>query len=111
MDGQVKHSSAILYYCHIRHKPTTPEESEVCLLTLTSDGYLKIFNADTGEVLRSVYISTNILFKYLSWAEYLETIQVKSVQAKNVKKYNDILIFFKGYGSGRSKPFHFYNSI
>ena len=87
-----------------RRYPCTPEEREVCLLVLTADGYLKVLNADTGVVLKSVFLSSAINnqfryrrregeegrrerdwdstypFRYLSWANYLYTIQVKTVQ-------------------------------
>lgn len=42
---------------------------------------MKVLNADTGEILRSIYLATDIVFRYLLWANYLHTIQVKSVQA------------------------------
>ena len=37
----------------------------MCLLVLTSDGFLKVLNADTGAVLRSIYISTEVVFRYV----------------------------------------------
>lgn len=46
-----------------RRHPCTPEEREVCLLVLTADGYLKVLNADTGTVLKSVFLSTVIKFR------------------------------------------------
>ncbi len=49
-----------------RRYPCTPEEREVCLLVLTADGYLKVLNADTGVVLKSVFLSSaiNNQFRY-----------------------------------------------
>ena len=49
-----------------RTHPCTPEEREVCLLVLTADGYLKVLNADTGAVLKSVFLSSaiNNQFRY-----------------------------------------------
>ena len=49
-----------------RRYPCTPEEREVCLLVLTGDGYLKVLNADTGVVLKSVFLSAviNNQFRY-----------------------------------------------
>ena len=35
----------------------------MCLLMLTMDGYLKVLNADTGQVLRTVYLSPTIRFR------------------------------------------------
>ena len=34
-------------------------------MILTADGFLKILNADTGRVLRSVYLSPTVTFRYL----------------------------------------------
>ena len=49
-----------------RRYPCTAEEREVCLLVLTADGYLKVLNADTGVVLKSVFLSSaiNNQFRY-----------------------------------------------
>ena len=41
-----------------RNKNPTPEEKENILIALTNDGYLKVMSADTGHVLRSVFLST-----------------------------------------------------
>ena len=51
-------------FCHVymfqRRYPCTPEEREVCLMVLTGDGYMKVLNADTGFVLKSVFLSSAI---------------------------------------------------
>ena len=41
------------------------EEKENILLVLTNDGYLKVMSADTGSVLRSVFLSTITKFRYV----------------------------------------------
>lgn len=55
-------------FCHVymfqRRYPCTPEEREVCLMVLTADGYLKVLNADTGVVLKSVFLSSAIDNQY-----------------------------------------------
>ena len=55
-------------FCHVyilqRRYPCTPEEREVCLIVLTADGYLKVLNADTGVVLKSVFLSSAIDNQY-----------------------------------------------
>lgn len=71
--------SVILYHGVMQRYPCTPEEQCVCLLMLTTDGHLKVLNADTGQVLRTVYLSSTIKYRYLSWANYLHTVQVKSI--------------------------------
>jgi len=40
-----------------RNKDPTPEEKENILVALTNDGYLKVMSADTGHVLRSIFLS------------------------------------------------------
>lgn len=75
-----KTSGVLLYHTRMLRFPCSPEEREVCLLMLSHDGYLRVLNANTGEELRSVFISTAITFRYLSWANYLHTVLVKSTQ-------------------------------
>ena len=50
--------------CVKRRKEPTAEEKENILLVLTNDGYLKVMSADTGSVLRSIFLSTIIKFRY-----------------------------------------------
>ena len=56
------------WFCHVymlqRRYPCTPEEREVCLMVLTADGCLKVLNADTGVVLKSVFLSSAIDNQY-----------------------------------------------
>ena len=47
-----------------RRKEPTDEEKENILLVLTNDGYLKVMSADTGIVLRSIFLSTIVKFRY-----------------------------------------------
>ena len=51
-------------YTPQRRYPCTAEEREVCLLVLTADGYLKVLNADTAVVLKSVFLSSAIDNQY-----------------------------------------------
>ncbi|XP_019855873.1 PREDICTED: DDB1- and CUL4-associated factor 17-like isoform X1 [Amphimedon queenslandica] len=88
-----RHCGALLYFCHIRDKPLFEEEKEVCLMILTYDGFLKILNADTRKVLRSVYLSTAVPFRYLSWAEYLESVLVKSAFNRARDNVLSLLLF------------------
>ncbi|XP_065920956.1 DDB1- and CUL4-associated factor 17-like isoform X2 [Dysidea avara] len=71
--------AVMLYHMHVRSRHPTPEEKENILVALTNDGYLKVMSADTGHVLRSIFLSTITKYRYLSWADYLHSIQVKSV--------------------------------
>ena len=48
-----------------RRKEPTADEKENILLVLTNDGYLKVMSADTGSVLRSVFLSTITKFRYV----------------------------------------------
>ena len=60
-----------------RNKNPTPEEKENVLVALTNDGYLKVMSADTGHVLRSVFLSTITKYRYVSaskpYCQYTET--------------------------------------
>ena len=46
-----------------RRKEPSAEEKESVLLVLTNDGYLKVINADTGFVLRSIFLSKIIKYR------------------------------------------------
>ena len=46
-----------------RKKESSAEEKENILVVLTNDGYLKVMSADTGFVLRSIFLSTIIKFR------------------------------------------------
>ena len=46
-----------------RRKEPSSEEKENILVVLTNDGYLKVMSADTGFVLRSIFLSTIIKFR------------------------------------------------
>ena len=48
-----------------RRKEVTAEEKENILLVLTNDGYLKVMSADTGSVLRSIFLSTITKYRYV----------------------------------------------
>ncbi|XP_064384115.1 DDB1- and CUL4-associated factor 17-like [Halichondria panicea] len=72
--------AVILHHSHIRRASPSSEEGEVCLLVLSADGYLRVFNANNGSLLRSVFLSTAVSYRYLQWADYLHTVQVKSIQ-------------------------------
>ncbi|CAI8048148.1 DDB1- and CUL4-associated factor 17 [Geodia barretti] len=61
-----------------RKPPTTIEEQRPCLLVQTTDGWLKILDACSGECLRSAFVSSIIKFSSLDWADYYHTIQLKS---------------------------------
>ncbi len=43
--------------------PTSPEEKEACLLVLTTDGFLKVLSADSGKVLKTVFLSTIVKYR------------------------------------------------
>ena len=46
-----------------RRKEPSAEEKENVLVVLTNDGYLKVMSADTGFVLRSIFLSSTIKFR------------------------------------------------
>ena len=46
-----------------RRKEPSAEEKESVLLVLTNDGYLKVISADTGFVLRSIFLSKIIKYR------------------------------------------------
>ena len=48
-----------------RKPPTAIEEQRPCLLVQTTDGWLKILDACSGECLRSVFVSSIIKFRYV----------------------------------------------
>ena len=48
-----------------RKPPTTIEEQRPCLLVQTTDGWLKILDACSGECLTSVFVSSIIKFRYV----------------------------------------------
>lgn len=57
-----------------RKKESSAEEKENILVVLTNDGYLKVMSADTGFVLRSVFLSTIIKFRYV--CTHIRTIHI-----------------------------------
>ena len=66
----------LCYYYNIlcllvkRRKEVTAEEKENILLVLTNDGYLKVMSADTGSVLRSIFLSTITKYRYVHMLYY-----------------------------------------
>ena len=60
-----------------RTKEPTDEEKENILLVLANDGYLKVMSADTGTVLRSIFLSTIIKFRYVVVMLYVRVACVK----------------------------------
>ena len=52
-----------------RSRHPTPEEKENILVALTNDGYLKVMSADTGHVLRSIFLSTITKYRYVPASE------------------------------------------
>ena len=53
----------VFYLLMKRKKEPSAEEKENILVVLTNDGYLKVMSADTGFVLRSIFLSTIIKFR------------------------------------------------
>ncbi|XP_033097874.1 DDB1- and CUL4-associated factor 17-like isoform X2 [Anneissia japonica] len=50
------------------------------LLTLSSNNLLQRVHLETGEILQSVFLSQKYKFRYLAWAEVMDTVVVKSTQ-------------------------------
>lgn len=53
-----------LFFPQRRPSPSC-EEREVCLLVLSADGYLRVFNANTGSLLRTVFLSTSMNYRWV----------------------------------------------
>jgi hypothetical protein len=74
-----KISTMMQYFMHVKPGCCSEEETSVISLGLRDDGYLLVMNADTGVILRSICLSSTVKYRHLAWADYLYSVQVKSV--------------------------------
>ena len=59
-----------------RREEPSAEEKESVLLVLTNDGYLKVINADTGFVLRSIFLSKIIKYRCVAIYDVIACVHI-----------------------------------